>query len=49
MYSYEIYIFDKFKDEYLSVKLICEEKVFIFYYFIVCRIYLVLLIYCVLN
>lgn len=32
MYSYEIYIFDKFKDEYLSVKIIVKKR---FLYFII--------------
>lgn len=39
----------KFKDEYLSAKLICEETVFAFYHPIACRIYSALPTYCVLN
>lgn len=31
MYPHETHILDKFKDEYLSAKLICEEKVFTFF------------------
>lgn len=39
MYPHETHILDKFKDEYLSAKLICEETVFTFYHPIACRIY----------
>lgn len=49
MYPHETHILDKFKDEYLSAKLICEEKVFTFYHPIACRIYSALPTYCVLN
>lgn len=49
MYPHETHILDKFKDEYLSAKLICEETVFAFYHPIACRIYSALPTYCVLN